>query len=311
MKKNICFAICCILFVFSPSAFAQIRVLLQQQEIERLKREQDAAEKRLKNLRNLRAENVTTARREKLPLGIPTKRTEEQNRRLLPDEEDVAKYETFLKQPKTGLIKLFSDLGCEEHFDVVKADESCLNWIPNSAFYSFREKEYSSEALSDLRLKENFFITDGLLSQGIMVALGDVKTEDVFLSNRGLKYLTDYEPNPHGEEALKQSARITKGVNTGEFLYKKFLPVKENTTYAMRAIAYRGKLWNVYRGAKFNVLEGDKRVDLIVVFRVVRKSDDGSVTLLWKELQRKESPKVIFPRSDKNDERKFVSKLTK
>jgi hypothetical protein len=39
-------------------------------------------------------------------------------------------------------------------------------------------------------------------------------------------------------------------------------------------------------------------MDLTLAFKVVRKEKDGSVTLLWKELRRGESPKFKFAKKE-------------
>lgn len=240
---------------------------------------------------------VVFARREASP--FKAKRTKLQRQRLLPDATDAAKYRAFLGNPNTGLVKIFSDTGCENNANIVRADADCLSSIPNSAFYSFREKEHTNEYLSDVSVKNGFFVADGILSQGILVALGDVSLENLSLKSEGLKFLLEFAPDANSEEALKQTMQITRGARSGGFLYKKTLPIEENTTYAMRVVAYRGKFWRTFNGILYNVLRGDARADLTLGFRVVRKSDDGSVTLLWKELQRKEAPKIIFPKRNK------------
>jgi hypothetical protein len=35
---------------------------------------------------------------------------------------------------------------------------------------------------------------------------------------------------------------------------------------------------------------------LILAFRVIRKEPDGSATLLWKEIARREAPRLEFPK---------------
>lgn len=225
----------------------------------------------------------------------------EQKKQLAPDAADLKRYEFFLNQPKTGLIKLFPDLGCEDNAAaVVRADEICLKAVPMSGFYSFREKEYTNDFLSDIRLKDNFLVSDGLLAQGILVALGDVPLESVSTAAEGMKYINDYTPETQSGDALKQTKQLIRGVKSGKFLYKKSLPAKENTTYALRAVAYRGRAIQTFRGYPFDMLAGDERVDITVAFRILKKDEAGTLTLLWRELARKDAPKIIFPKRRKN-----------
>lgn len=220
------------------------------------------------------------------------KHSKEQRKRLLPEAEDLTRYAAFLQQPKTGIIRLVGDIGCDANAFVLRADEECLSSIPGGSFYSFREREYSSSALSDIRLKDGLLITDGVLSQNILVNLGDLPLESLTLATNGMKFLTDFVAETDSREAIGQYVKITRGIRNGKFVYLKVYPATVNTTYAMRLIAYKGKFLRMYRGFIYDALSGDERADLIVAFRVIRKEND-SITLIWKELERKKAPKII------------------
>ncbi len=227
-------------------------------------------------------------------LPYKAQRTKEQNEKLRPRAEDIFKFAEFLKEPKTGIFRLMNDLGCDSNSYVFLADEKCGNAIPGSSFYSFRTKEYSTSYRADIRLKDNFLISDGLLSQNILVSLGDISLEDVTLKSNGMKFLVSFVPEEWNYSANKQSFEITRGVRKDLFEYRKVLPALENQTYGLRIIAYRGSFYRSFRGRIYDLLAGDKRIDLVVVFRIIRKDSDSSVTLLWKELTRKKSPKLKY-----------------
>ena len=300
MGNTICFIIFVVVFVFSSEIFAQAAT---QQEAARIRQEQEAKERAFGQLQKLtpaetnsnNQPNITFRTRKALP--FKQKLTSEQKKRLLP--EDIAKYTSFLQQPKTGLIKLFPDIGCEENANIIRADKQCLNWIPNSAFYSFREREHTTEYLADIRLEKDFFISDGILSQGILVALGKIPIENITLDSAGMNFLVNYQPEQKNQDAFNQFVQITKGVRSDDFFYKNALPAEVDTTYALRVIAYRGSFLQTFRRFRFNMLDGDERADLTLAFRVVRKSEDGSISLLWKELQRKDAPKLLYEKRKK------------
>lgn len=231
--------------------------------------------------------------------AIRKKPNKEQKQRLQPNAQDLAKYAQFLSQPKSGIFRLMPDLGCTENANVVRADAVCLQEIPESSFYSFREKEHTIEMLADIRLRNGYLISDAILSQSVLVNLGEIELEKVAPTSRGLEFLTGYTPNPLAPEAQKQFIEMMRGVKAGDYEYKKALPVIENTTYVLRAIAYKGSIVRSFRGWRYDVLEGDKRIDLTVAFRVIRKETDGGVTLLWKEIGRKDSPRIEFPKRKK------------
>ena len=303
MKETIYFIVFAIVFIFSSNISAQN---VENPEAIRMRREQAARHRKFDNVQNAALDTKTTSGNpaniingERKAFPFKQRLTKEQKKYLLPEQADAARYASFLAQPKTGLIKLFPDAGCEKNAYLLRADKKCLEWIPNSAFYSFREREHTTEYLADIRLEKDFLISDGVLSHGILVALGDVQLENVTFDSTGMNFLVNYQPEQKNKDAYKQFNQITKGVTSGNFLYKNTLPVDVGTTYALRVIAYRGRFLHIFRGFRFNLLDGDERTDLTLVFRVIGKSADGSINLLWKELQRKDSPKLVYEKRKK------------
>jgi len=230
---------------------------------------------------------------------LRTKPNREQKRRLQPDAQDLARHADFLRQPRTGIVRLMPDLGCMENVNILKADAVCLDYVPESSYYSFREKEHTIEMLADIRLKNNYLITDGVLAHGILVNLGEIELERVAPTSEGLQFLSNFTPDPQGWEAQKQFIQLIRGVRIGGYEYKKAQPLVENATYGLRVVAYRGSIYRSFRGYRFNVLEGDKRIDITLAFRVIRKEADGSAVLLWKEIERREAPRIVFPKRRK------------
>lgn len=220
------------------------------------------------------------------------KRSREQEQQLLPNPADVAGHIDFLKRPGTGLIRLYPDFECESAY-IIRADNECANKIPGSASYSFREKEYTNDFLADVRLRGRFFITDGVLTQAFLVNLGNVSLESLSLNSDGMKFVTDFQAAAESREATRQYNDFVRGVKIGNYDYRKAGVAIENNTYAVRVVAYRANLFKRFQGWTYNVLEGDKRVDIIVAFRVLRKDADGSFILLWKELDRKKAVKLV------------------
>ncbi|MBA2619995.1 MAG: hypothetical protein H0U87_02215 [Acidobacteria bacterium] len=226
---------------------------------------------------------------------------------LAPDAEDAAKYKDFLRQKNTGLIRLFPDFDCEAK-NVIRVGGNCANLVPGSWNYSFRLKNYSDADYFDLRLRNGNLISESFLSQGILVRLGDVPLESVSALIGGLKFLLGFEPQVQSVEAKKQFAQIANGVQADGFKYAKSVRAEKNMTYALRVVAYRteNKVANRLSAnasagnSKFiNLNFADKRIDLTVAFRIVRRDADGNITILWKELNRREAPKIVFSKSEK------------
>ena len=241
-----------------------------------------------------RPKSATSAFGSRSYFPLRKKATKEQKKQLQPKDEDSQAYAQFLVQPKTGIFRLLPDLECETNSLIIKADETCLKAIPESSFYSFREQEHTREIQADIRLKSNYFISDGILSQGILVNLGDVALQNVTTQSAGLKFLNDYVPQELNKEAQKQFLQITNGIKSGGYEYRTIMLANENATYAMRVIAYKGSVVRSYRGFRFDLLQGDKRIDLILAFRVIRRDNDSGLTILWKELARRKSLRIKF-----------------
>ncbi len=233
--------------------------------------------------------NLTALKRELSP--VRKKPDKEQKKILQPSQADLNKYAQFLNQPKTGIFRLFPDPGCEDNPNIVRADKKCLDAIPESSFYSFRENEHTAQYLSDLRLKNDYLISDGILAQGFLVKLGDTALESVSLSAEGLDFMSGFTVQTNADEAQAQYYQMARGVKSGNFFYGKAIPVVENATYALRVIAYRGSIYQRIGGYRYDMLDGDKRIDMTVAFRVIGKNADGIITILWKELDRQDAPK--------------------
>ena len=244
--------------------------------------------------------------------GVPNKRNlspykpkhnKTQKLRLSPNIEDESQYANFLKDKKTGIFRLMNDADCEANLYVIRVDGECSEFIEGSSNYSFREKEYTTAYLSDIRYKDGLLITDGIFSQNILVRLGDVPIEDLSLESEGMKFLVDFVPETLNTEATRQYVEIVRGVRFNRYEYRKVYPALVNNTYAMRIIAYRGSLYRRFRGWVYDLLAGDDRLDLIVALRVIRRDKDGTISIVWKELARKKSPKIKYDRKKKTDKR--------
>ena len=204
------------------------------------------------------------------------------------------RYAPFLRQPDTGLTKLIDDKNCADNTKIVVATDVCLQYTMPGAgnSFSFRTESYRIARLSDIIFTNQSFQASGVLLHGIFVNLGDVPLNEVSLQTRGLKYLVDFEPEPDYEKGKALDAELTKGIRQDGFLYRRGLYIVENTTFALRSIAYGGKYFRAVGGLTYNEFDYDKRRDVMVVFRIVEKDEAGNVTILWKKLQEKASPDV-------------------
>ncbi|MBX7173430.1 MAG: hypothetical protein K1X72_20850 [Pyrinomonadaceae bacterium] len=210
---------------------------------------------------------------------------------LAPSNDDLARYSAFLSQKKTGIFRIFPVLDCGDS-RIIQAGSPCVDAIPLSSYYSFRKKNYSPQSLADLELRDSKLVTNGKLANGIMVSLGDVPIESITLATLEVARLTDFPFVKSEQELSARSTQLQNGIKVGDFLYSSSLPVIENNTYAIRVIAYRGLDYSRGTDPYFPLYEWDKRNDILVVFRTIRNDGSGNYTLIWKELQRKNTPKI-------------------
>lgn len=225
--------------------------------------------------------------------NIYRKPTKNEFKLLATNKEDEKKYAQFLRQSNTGLLKLITDKGCDENTNILNASEDCLKYsMPGAgSSYSFRTENYRIRRLSDLTYTENSFQSLGILGHAILVNIGDIPIDQISLQTKGLKFLTDFETVTDFDKAREIDRQFFKGVEKDGFIYRRGLSAKENTTYVLRSIAYRGNYYRTIDGVLYDELDFDKRKDIIVAFRIISRDENG-LTIIWKQLAEKNTPKV-------------------
>lgn len=214
---------------------------------------------------------------------------------LAPEKAAASKYSDFLKNGKSGIVKLMPDLGCDDLTLQQTRSPKCDHYtIPGGGSgFSFRTGTHRQWLFADLVFDGRYFFAFGQFSQGFMAQLPGTSIDNVDLHSEGVKFVSDFVPATGSQEVSKQNLQFVDGVRQGSFLYGKLLPVTDDGTYVMRSIAYRGRIIRQHLdGTEYNELDFDKRGDVIVVFRVVGRSPDGGITILWKQLQRRDAPKM-------------------
>lgn len=226
------------------------------------------------------------------------------------DEELKEQYKTFLKQSNTGIFRFLPDFDCETE-KIIKVGNDCSNFVSGLWAYSFRRENYSNSETGDLVFKRDELQTGGLLSQGILVSLGDRPLDSVSLDSRELSFLTNFEPATELEKINEQYKRISEGIEQNGLFISNKQKVKVDNTYALRVIAYRvkdkwGSRFNDRNSSrvtkeerKFIYLMSDERNDSIYIFRIINKrDDDGGLTVLWKRLSKEKSPKINYRKDE-------------
>ncbi|MFT3742815.1 MAG: hypothetical protein QM785_00845 [Pyrinomonadaceae bacterium] len=120
-----------------------------------------------------------------------------------------------------------------------------------------------------------------------------------------VKNLIHYVPAVTSAEAEASAKLFAKGVKAGGYVYAERLDTSAGPTFAVRKIEFKKGGKDVTYDTKFGpldierVLRHKERKDTVYVFRVVRKDEDGVLTLVWKQLSRKDAPAIVFRKGDK------------
>jgi hypothetical protein len=224
------------------------------------------------------------------------------------DPAEQAKFSGFLSGPRTGMLRFFPDRDCVT-VDYVRIDGECAAYVPNSYAFSFRANSYTNDYYHDIAFKQDQIVSTSFFSQGVVVSLGDVPIDKVDTTSAGLKYLIDFQPDLDPTKARKTAAKFAEGVVSNGFKYGRSVKTAENTTYAVRVVAYKiGNSLAPYSSTtttmekRFLSLSYDTRADVIVLFRIIKQEAAGPVTILWKELDRKDAPKIKFAKGEPLDD---------
>ncbi|HMT07019.1 MAG TPA: hypothetical protein PKA82_03365 [Pyrinomonadaceae bacterium] len=206
--------------------------------------------------------------------------SKEAKKLIEPDRSIKMQYSAFLAKRDSGIVKLL-ELSCEGNAEI-ELPGVCKVGIPGSgSHYSFRNRHYVSSRLADVRLQKGKLHTNGLLIQGLFVSLGDVPVEGLALTTNGIDHLHSFLPDVSSPLAESQRLQLEKGLKLGDYTYYRNIELKKNHSYGLRLIAY---------ASSRKTLSSDHRVDLIAVFRVVAIEPDGSVTLVWRQLEERDAP---------------------
>jgi hypothetical protein len=225
-------------------------------------REERESENRARALRELGDARRTSAPRAAphYPSADPTKLTDEQKAILAPSAEDEAAFPSFLGQPNRGLVRL---LPREKYDQTIQ-----MPLKGGGAFYSFAKLSHEASPWSDIKLQDGK-VYSGVndLTLGLMTELPDVSLENVSLENPTVKFVMQLPLAAKYPEHKGQVDKYRSGFEADGKIYKSALPALLDHTYILRSTIY-------------------DRVDSVIALRVIRIDSDGSVTLLWKLLNR-------------------------
>lgn len=188
---------------------------------------------------------------------------------LAPSSKDVSDNLSFLKQSKTGLMRLLP----REVYDTPEGKKR-IQINGTGAYYSFFFVAHEYGYGSDIGLERDKLISGFAGADiGILTDLGEVDLASLKLNDPRLTFLLNYQPPQNEPSARVEQVRARDGFTLSGMTYNKSLPLHVGSTYVVRSIIYG-------------------RSDLLVAFTVTRKDEDGSAIIIWKQLKTYETPKL-------------------
>lgn len=252
----------------------------QPKRTEELKRQQ-AAEESFKRLEN----NQMNSEEDSFQFHIlPELRlTKEQKLQTTLSKDNLANYADFLKVPKTGIFKLLPNL-CGDSRVVDVRNEKCLaKDVPSVSFYSFRKKLYDSQDWADLRYQDKqLAVGFKNLTVGLIAEIGDVPLEFLNEKSAEVKSLAELKMPKKSAEISTKKKEIENGIELGRLKFSDKAKIALNKTYLVRSFAYRTK----------EAAANDRRIDIIVAFKIVAIGENEGLTIIWKELYKGNSHQI-------------------
>ena len=193
-------------------------------------------------------------------------------------------YSKFLKGRNTGLTRLFVDRDCDKgHTVTVPELERCVGTVPiksGGSKFSFRlnNHTYRGRDWWDISFRDGRLIVGNETVQGLIAEIGDVEPEAMKKADV-LRSLRNYEPKSKISELRSEREALANGISSGDHRLSNAVTPKPGSAYVMRSVAYRiDGLTETEAPARM--------LDVTVAFKVVGVESDGSVILLWKEIDR-------------------------
>ena len=264
-------------------------------------------QRRMWEMRHLEERLRAATEQPRMPPPEP-KLSDEEKQRILKlrkvDAADIERYKALLKQDDAGIFKIFPDLGCVSK-TVVSIAAECAKFVPLSSSFTFRTNNYSDAVYHDIHYENERIVSNSFFSQGVFVTVGDEPIEAIDLSHPALKYLVSIEPDADPKSAKDHARAYMTGLEADGYKFADHFVPLENATYAMRMMAYR--LSNPLKPISdetttaemmLHSLTFDKRVDIVVLFRVLRRDENSGLTIVWKQLSRADAGKIKFGKND-------------
>ena len=138
--------------------------------------------------------------------------------------------------------------------------------------------------VSDIYYHESKLQFGNKTTQALVSEIGNINLDEVTLKSPISDFLNDFQPSKSKTEFEQQLKILEKGVVHNGYFYSTLVPVKINSAYVFRSIAFSPV--RKFRGGHF------WHQDLIISFKIIGLEDDGSIIFIWKKLREKSAPYI-------------------
>lgn len=215
------------------------------------------------------------------------------NRKMTAPREYLNKYPEYTTGKNVGIFRLYPNQNCGTGKIVdVKELERCGNLPQILGFGSKTSFSLSAVptdfvksigllfAYPDLEYRDNKLYAGNPLTETLITELGNADLGKIDSKTAEIQFLTKWKKSSNRKDVVAHRKLIENGINENNRLYSSNAPVRLNSAYALRSIAY----YNKYKMYWNN--------DLVVAFKIVAQENDGSVIIIWKQLQKKGAPEI-------------------
>lgn len=211
-----------------------------------------------------------------------------------PEESVEAEFSTLGKSLDAKLIRLHPDFSCEAKF-TLSVEENCAGRVLGAS--KFEALHYNNGKLAG----------DAFFSIVMIADLGMTDIANVDQHNRLVRLVTDIKPptDLSATRTLYQQL-ATSGITTGGLHVSDRIEVAEGKTFVVRIVEYKATGFDTFwmrpgrppASFEFRVLNRHGRHDTTFAAKVVKRSEDGVIHLLWREISRRNSPKIRFAKDE-------------
>jgi hypothetical protein len=246
---------------------------------------------------------IQDARRDQVRPGEPRARRARNDRaeayrrakaEMEPEEGVAAEFSGLRKSLEAELVRLHPDFDCEAKFELSVVG-NCAGRVLGAS--KFEALHYNHDKLAG----------DAFFSIVMIADLGQVGFERVDAGNDLVRLLTEMElPTDLSATKTLYEKLSSTGFTSGGLHLTNKIEALEGKTFVVRIVQYKAAgLDTWWQGPgrlsvpfEFYALDRPGRHDKTYSAKVVRRSDDGVIHLLWREISKKKPPKIRFAKDE-------------